>query len=86
MEFAMSDLSPNVRVALMSKNEVIALIGVITDTEGGVLTRVDPRATPPVSTSRCDTPAHARRLFNRSLKSSIENGWQIFYDGVPLEG
>jgi len=82
----MSDLSPTVRVALMSKNEVIALIGIITDTDGGVLTRVDPRATPPIATSRCDTPARAQRLFNRSLRTSIDNGWQIFYDGVPLEG
>ncbi len=85
-EDGMSDFEPMVRVALMNKDDVIALIGFVTDEEGGTLTRVDPRASPPIATSRCDTATKARQLFKRSLRTSIANGWDVFYQGVPLEG
>lgn len=80
------DAPQTVRVALMNKGDVIALIGVVTSQNGGVITRVDPRAEPPIATSRCDTSQIAERMFSKSLRTSVRNGWQVFYDGVPLEG
>lgn len=80
------DEPQEVKVALMNKGDIIAIIGIVTNATSGILTRVDPRAEPPVATSRCDSPQAARRLFGKSIRSSVANGWQVFYRGVPLEG
>jgi len=72
------------RTAILSKNDMIALLCVKTATEGGAICRVDPREGRP-SVQVYDDPHQAVEWFNRSLRTSLKNGWQVVYDGLPLE-
>jgi hypothetical protein len=74
-----------VRTAVLSKNNMYALLCVKTATEGGAICRVDPRENQP-SVQIYDDPAKALEWFTKSLKTSRKNGWQIVYDGLPLNG
>jgi hypothetical protein len=73
------------RTAILSKNNMIALLCVKTADEGGAICRVDPRESRP-SVQVYDDPEQALEWFNRSLRSSRRNGWQVVYDGLPLKG
>jgi hypothetical protein len=74
-----------VRTAVLSKNNMIALLCVKTANEGGAICRVDPRETQP-SVQIYDDPEKAIEWFNKSLRTSHQNGWKIVYDGLPLQG
>jgi len=74
-----------VRTAVLSKNNMIALLCVKTATEGGAICRVDPRESQP-AVQLYDDPEKAIEWFNKSLRTSRENGWQVVYDGLPLQG
>ncbi len=74
-----------VRTAVLSKNNMIALLCVKTANEGGAICRVDPRETQP-AVQIYDDPAKAIEWFNKSLRTSHQNGWKIVYDGLPLQG
>jgi len=73
------------RTAILSKNNMIALLCVKTATEGGAICRVDPRETRP-SVQLYDDPEKALEWFNKSLRTSKQNGWLVVYDGLPLQG
>lgn len=73
------------RTAVLSKNNMVALLCVKTATEGGAICRVDPRESRP-SVQLYDDPEKALEWFQKSLRTSRENGWQIVYDGLPLQG
>lgn len=73
------------RTALLSKNNMFALLCVKTAAEGGAICRVDPREKQP-SVQIYDDPAKAIEWFTRSLRTSRNNGWQVVYDGLPLQG
>lgn len=73
------------RTAVLTKNNLIALLGVQTFDQGGTLCRVDPREAKP-SVQIYEKPEEALRWFRRSLRTSRLNGWQIVYDGLPLHG
>jgi hypothetical protein len=73
------------RTAVLSKNNMYALLCVKTATEGGAICRVDPRETQP-AVQIYDDPAKALEWFNKSLRTSRKNGWQLVYDGLPLQG
>ena len=73
------------RTAVLSKNNMYALLCVKTATEGGAICRVDPRENQP-SVQIYDDPVKALEWFTKSLKTSKRNGWQIVYDGLPLQG
>ena len=73
------------RTAVLSKNNMIALLCVKTATEGGAICRVDPRENQP-AVQIYDDPAKAIEWFNKSLRTSRQNGWQLVYDGLPLQG
>ena len=75
----------NVRTAILSKNNMVALLCVKTATQGGAICRVDPREANP-SVQIYDDPAKALEWFTKSLRTSKQNGWQIVYDGLPLQG
>lgn len=75
----------NMRTAILSKNNMVALLCVKTATQGGAICRVDPREANP-SVQIYDDPEKAVEWFNKSLRTSKENGWQIVYDGLPLNG
>jgi len=74
-----------VRTAVLSKNNMIALLCVKTANEGGAICRVDPRETQP-AVQIYDDPQKAIEWFNKSLRTSHQNGWKIVYDGLPLQG
>ena len=74
-----------VRTAVLSKNNMIALLCVKTANEGGAICRVDPREERP-AVQIYDDPQKAIEWFNKSLRTSHQNGWKIVYDGLPLQG
>ncbi|CAN5742075.1 hypothetical protein BH24ACI2_BH24ACI2_07840 [soil metagenome] len=85
-EFDEMELSEiKVRTAILSKNNMVALLCVKTATEGGAICRVDPREVNP-SVQIYDDPAKAIEWFTKSLRTSKQNGWQVAYDGLPLHG
>jgi len=75
----------DMRTVVMAKEEMIALLGLKTSAQGGLIVRVDPRETRPAAQTY-DDPAVASLWFNRSLSTSRRNGWQVIYDGEPLFG
>jgi hypothetical protein len=75
----------NVRTAVLSKNNMVALLCIKTAEKGGAICRVDPREANP-AVQIYDDPAKALEWFNKSLRTSKQNGWQIVYDGLPLQG
>lgn len=80
------DGDAEVRTALLSKHEMIALISLRTTTAGGGrIVRIDPRQPLPAAKIYED-PADALRWFRRSLATSRRNGWEVVYDGEPLYG
>ncbi|CAN5427766.1 hypothetical protein BH18ACI1_BH18ACI1_01260 [soil metagenome] len=64
---------------------MVALLCVKTAIEGGAICRVDPREVNP-SVQIYDDPAKAIEWFTKSLRTSKQNGWQVVYDGLPLQG
>lgn len=73
------------RTAVLSKNNMVALLCVKTAGEGGAICRVDPREKQP-SVQVYDDPQKAIDWFNKSLRTSLKNGWNVVYDGLPLKG
>lgn len=73
------------RTAVLSKNNMIALLCLKTADKGGAICRVDPREDRP-AVQLYDDPAKALEWFTKSLHTSRENGWLIIYDGLPLQG
>ncbi len=85
-EFDEAELSDvNVRTAVLSKNNMVALLCIKTADKGGAICRVDPRELNP-AVQIYDDPEKALEWFNKSLRTSKQNGWQIVYDGLPLQG
>jgi hypothetical protein len=73
------------RTVLLVKNEMVAVLGLKTSAESGMITRADPRQDMP-SAQAYDDPEAAARWFKRSLATSKKNGWSVIYDGHPLLG
>ena len=73
------------RTAVLSKNNMVALLCIKTATAGGAICRVDPREANP-SVQIYDDPQKAVEWFTKSLRTSKKNGWQVVYDGLPLQG
>lgn len=75
----------NVRTAILSKNNMLALLCVKTASEGGAICRVDPREQRP-AVQIYDDPEKAIEWFTKSLRTSKKNGWLVVYDGLPMNG
>lgn len=75
----------NMRTAVLSKNNMFALLCLKTAGKGGAICRVDPREERP-SVQIYDDPSKALEWFTKSLRTSRENGWSVVYDGLPLRG
>lgn len=75
----------NMRTAVLSKNNMVALMCLKTMGKGGAICRVDPREERP-SVQLYDDPSKALEWFVKSLRTSKENGWRVVYDGLPLRG
>ena len=79
------DLATVVRTAVLSKNDMLALLSLKATPDGGQIVRLDPRQRLP-SMQRYETEEEALRWFTRSLATSRKNGWAVVYDGAPLIG
>lgn len=75
----------NTRTAILLKNDMIALLCLKTADQGGAICRVDPRETNP-AVQLYDDPEKALDWFTKSIHTSRKNGWQVVYDGLPLQG
>jgi len=85
-EFDELDLDDvQMRTAILSKNNMIALLCIKTATAGAAICRVDPREVNP-SVQIYDDPQKALEWFTKSLLTSRKNGWKVVYDGLPLQG
>jgi hypothetical protein len=73
------------RTAILLKNGMFALLCLKTADQGGAICRVDPREVNP-AVQLYDDPDKALDWYTKSLDTSKKNGWQIVYDGLPLEG
>ena len=81
----MMDYQVETRTAILSKNNMIALLCLKTAGQGGAICRIDPREDRP-AVQLYDNPEAALDWYNKSLKTSRKNGWTIAYDGLPLHG
>ena len=84
-DFEVDDEEAFVRTAVLKKNGMVALLCVKTASDGSTVCRVDPREDRP-SIQFYDDSEAAVHWFTRSLRSSKKNGWQVVYDGLPLQG
>lgn len=74
-----------VRTAVLQKNNMVALLCIKSASAGAAICRVDPREERP-AVQLYEDPEAALHWFTRSLRSSKKNGWEIVYDGLPLQG
>lgn len=74
------------RAVILVKNDILALVGIVTTPEGARVARFDPRAEPPVSLGPFEDPPKVAYAFRRSVQTSKSNGWEVIYDGPPLLG
>jgi len=74
-----------VRTAVLSKNEMVALLCLKTADEGGAICRVDPRESAP-AVQIYDDPGVAEESFSEFLRTSVGRGWRLVYEGLPLNG
>ena len=75
----------SVRTAVLQKNNMVALLCIKTATEGAAICRVDPREDYP-AVQLYDDAGKAVEWFTKSLRTSRQNGWNVVYDGLPLQG
>ncbi|MDH3493643.1 MAG: hypothetical protein OEM82_08850 [Acidobacteriota bacterium] len=83
IEFNLDDIKT--RTAVLSKNDMIALLCLKTADKGGAICRVDPREANP-AVQVYDDAENALDWYTKSLQTSRKNGWLVVYDGLPLEG
>lgn len=74
-----------VRTAVLQKNNMVALLCIKSASQGAAICRVDPREAQP-AVQLYDDPSKALEWFTKSLRTSKRNGWNIVYDGLPLQG
>ena len=75
----------HVRTAVLQKNNMVALLCIKSASAGAAICRVDPREPQPAVQLYKD-PGAALEWFTKSLRTSRRNGWNIVYDGLPLQG
>ena len=73
------------RTAVLQKHDMVALLCMKSASEGAAICRVDPRESQP-AVQLYDDPEKALEWFTKSLRTSRKNGWNIIYDGLPLQG
>ncbi len=84
-ELVFDEANVTTRTAVMQKNDMVALLCLKTAPGGAAICRVDPREAQP-AVQLYDDPAAAAKWFRRSLRTSRDNGWNVVYDGLPLQG
>jgi len=84
-DFIDDEDSVTLRTAVLQKNNMVALLCIKRATAGAAICRVDPREAVP-AVQLYDDPNAALEWFTKSLRTSKRNGWNIVYDGLPLQG
>ncbi len=84
-DFDAEDDDATIRTAVLRKNGMVALLCYKSAHEGAAICRVDPREEHP-AVQVYDDPAKALEWFTKSLRTSKQNGWDVIYDGLPLQG
>ena len=72
------------RTIVMAKRDMLALIGMVKTDEEASITTIDPRREQPLV--KTYEPWLVREEFKKVLRLSLQNGWQVVYDGPPLWG
>lgn len=85
LEDAADHIVTEMRTAVLQKKDLVALLCLKTANKGGAICRVDPREAQP-AVQLYDDPEKALEWYNKSLRTSKENGWLVVYDGLPLVG
>lgn len=80
-----SDPTSRVRTTILEKNSMIGLLSIRSATDGAAICKVDPREAFP-ALKVYDDPDLARKWFAKAIRTSVERGWRVLYDGLPLEG
>ena len=83
--FEIEDEEVETRTAILTKNNMIAMLCLKTAGQGGAICRVDPREERP-AVQLYDNAEKALEWYTKSLHTSRKNGWRIAYDGLPLRG
>ena len=73
-----------IRTLLMTKNDMLALIGMVKTDEQASITTLDPRREQPLV--KTYEPWLVADEFKKVLRLSLRNGWHVVYDGEPLKG
>lgn len=73
------------RTAILQKDNMFGLLGMMSASSSATICRVDPRESAPAYQLYEDVEA-AHKWFTRSLGTSRRNGWDVLYDGLPLRG
>ena len=73
-----------IRTLLMTKNNMLALIGMVKTDEQASITTLDPRREQPLV--KTYEPWLVADEFKKVLRLSLRNGWHVVYDGEPLKG
>lgn len=73
------------RTAILSKDNMIAMLCLKTAGQGGAICRIDPREERP-AVQLYEDAGKALEWYSQSLRTSRQNGWIIAYDGLPLHG
>jgi hypothetical protein len=81
----LEDYEVETRTAILSKNNMIAMLCLKTIGQGGAICRIDPREDRP-AVQLYDDADKALEWYTKSLKTSRKNGWIVAYDGLPLHG
>ena len=68
----------------MTKNDMLALIGMVKTDEQASITTLDPRREQPLV--KTYEPWLVADEFKKVLRLSLRNGWHVVYDGEPLKG
>ena len=84
-DFIDDEDSVTLRTAVLQKNNMVALLCIKSATAGAAICRVDPREAMPAVQLYNDKQA-ALEWFTKSLRTSKKNGWNVVYDGLPLQG
>jgi hypothetical protein len=75
----------HVRVVILKKLSMYALVELTTTTEGRArVMRFDPRQMPPVSIGPLEELPKVIEAFVVAIMRSKRNGWRVVYDGQPL--
>src|SRR5438477_12113935 len=70
------DVEVAARSVVLVKQDMIALLGLKTSSQGGLIVRLDPRQQNPAAQTYDDAEA-AAKWFNLSLRTSRKNGWTV---------